>query len=523
MVFKKIGKSNKWHKLAYGAFGLIVLIIMFYYLSNTISHYTTDRQFPINSFERFPLSILIFPVELFSFLFALYFVYVLFTGNYYETPNKSLPNRDKTRVAILIPAHNEPIDILERTILASKRLKWKGGVSVYLLDDSDNPQDIKNTAFIASQQGINVVRRKDRVGFKAGNINNALRSHIKEDFFVILDSDQAPREEMLEKTMDYFSDNDVAFVQTPQHFVDIETPLEVAIQTGTNIFYRVQCVSKSRDSAIPFCGTNAVFRTSAFKEVKGLSYYTATEDIELGMRINEAGYRGVYVPDVLVDGYAPKDFKAYSSQQYRWANGNLAILRESFFRLLKGNFSFPYQVHMFFTIAWWIVGLTTLLYIFIPILALVFGIGTHHTWLPDVLIFFIFFGVLFGIFMIFASLHAKSDGEKVRLRDALLQYSLLVNSSFIYVRAAINSLLFKRYIGFVTTKKKASSSSLWLIKWNLILGGICFLLGLYALYNSIIAANHDQLRTYLPLSLWLLFYGVVLFSSILFVGAKKND
>ena len=64
---------------------------------------------------------------------------------------------------------------------------------------------------------------------------------------------------------------------------------------------------------------------------------------------------------------------------------------------------------------------------------------------------------------------------------------------------------------------------MWLIKWNLILGGICFLLGLYALYNSIIAANHDQLRTYLPLSLWLLFYGVVLFSSILFVGAKKND
>jgi len=522
MTVYLIKKQRGIHFVFYALFGIAVLVIMMYYLSDTLIHFTTPRQFPINSFTRFPLTILIFPAELFSFFFALYFVYTLFTDKYRPQTPQPLPKKDKIPVAILLPVYNEPKEIVERTVKACKNLKWKGGVNIYLLDDSTSDKDKENMYTLAKKYKINIVRKPNRIGYKAGNLNNAINKVVREDYFVVLDSDQAPEPEFLEETMDYFSDSTVAFVQTPQHFIKDKTPIDRAAKIGTNIFYRAQCLSKARDGAIPFCGTNAVIRTDIFRKVNGFSYYTATEDIELGLRMNAEGYKGAYVPKILVHGYAPPNFKAYASQQYRWANGNLAILRESWAKILGGNFSLRYQIHTFFTLGWWLVGLVVLIYILVPLLSVAFGIGTHHTWLPTAILIFLFFNVVLGISMIYASLHARLDKEKIRISDALLQYSLIVNSMFIYIRAAINALLFKRYIGFVRTQKKGSASSLWQIKWNLLLSAICFGFSIYALYYGVIASDIQQLRTYLPLSLWLLFYSVILASSILFVGNTGN-
>jgi cellulose synthase (UDP-forming) len=388
---------------------------------------------------------------------------------------------------------------------------------VYVLDDSNQPKDIKNMQELAHKHGATLVRRDGNEGYKAGNINNAIKHHVSEEFFVILDADQAPEPEFLLETMDHFSDPQVAFVQTPQHFINDATPLERAVKVGTNIFYQTLCVSKARDGAMPFCGTNAVTRTSAFRAVNGFSYYTATEDIELGMRFNELGMHGEYVPKILAHGYAPHDYKAFSSQQYRWANGNLAILRESWLRLLRGDYSLRYLFHTFFTLGWWLIGFVTFAYILVPLLSFFLG-GTHHTWLPTWMLLATYPYVLVGIMMVFVSLHNRTD-EKVTFQDAFLQYSLLTNSMFIYARAAANALV-GRYIGFVRTSKRRSSTGLGLIKWNLLLAAVCFGFSIYAVYHAAIAPDFIQFRTYLPISLWLLFYSVVLSSSILFIGRK---
>ncbi len=503
----------------YGIFAIGVVFIMFYYLSDTLIHFTTPYQFPINSFSRFPLTFLIFPAEIFSFLFSLYFIYNLLNQEGEQKPRWAGP---KEPVAILIPVYNEPREIVDRTLRACNKLRWHDKVNVYLLDDSTDEEDKKNMALLARRYGAIRVTRKDRVGYKAGNVNNAIKNEVKESYFVILDSDQAPHPEFLEETMPYFKEKNVGFVQAPQHFIDERTVLERAAKIGTNIFYRAQCVSKSNDGAIPFCGTNVVVRRDVFLRVGGLAYYTATEDIDLGIRMNAKGYVGKFVPKVLVEGYTPPDFKAYVSQQYRWANGNLAILRENWKRFLFGNFPMRYQMHMLVTTGWWLVGFFTLLYIFVPILAAFFGWGTHHTWLPSALFAYLFVHVALGISVVYASQKYRIDGEQFKLSDALLQYSLITNSLFIYSRAAWNALVMKRYVGFVRTNKKGSASGLWLIKWNLALGALSFVASLYTLYYANISGDIQQLRTYLPLSLWLLFYSVLLFSSILFVGKRPR-
>ena len=494
---------------------------MLYYLSNTIIHFTTNQQFPINSFARFPLTILIFPVEIFSFFFGFYFLYTLFNGDYVEE-KKELKNKREHAVAILLPVYNEPKDIVKRTLEHVKKIRWPGKIQIYLLDDSTNEDSKKDMRDLAGKYTTHIVTRLNRDGYKAGNINNAVKNHVKEDYFVILDSDQAPYPEFLEETMDYFSNEEVAFVQSPQHFVNDNGPLQKAAKTGTDIFYRAQAPSKSKDSAIPFCGTNLVVRASVFRKVGGFAYYTATEDIELGIRMNEQGYRGAYVPKILARGYAPADFKAYSSQQYRWANGNLAILRENFFKLFFGKFPFRYRVHMFFTVGWWLIGIVTLIYMIVPVLSLILGTGTHHTWLPSYMFGLLFLNVALGIGTISVSLDKRVKGEKIRFRDALLEYSLIVNTMFIYTRAAVNALIFKKYIGFIRTNKKAEKASLKLIKWNLILGAFLLILSLYAFFYAARSSDLFTLRSYLPISLWLLFYSTILFSSIIFVGGKNE-
>jgi cellulose synthase (UDP-forming) len=541
MVYR-INIQNKKQYIFYIVFAVLSFTLMLYYLSDTVIHFTTDRQFPINSFSKYPLTIFIFPAEVFSFLFGMYFVYVLLVDKYRIKKPENLKDKKNIAVAVLLPVYNEPREIIERTLKACKKLIWDGEVKIYLLDDSTKPNYKKIVDELAHKYGSSVVRRGNRDGYKAGNINNAIKNSIREDYFVIFDADQAPMDNFLIDTMDNFSDVEVGFVQTPQHFINNNSILERAVKIGTDIFYRAQSATKAKDNAIPFCGTNLVVRAKAFKAVNGFSYYTATEDIDLGIRMNQMGYKGAYVPKILAHGVSPSDFKSYSSQQYRWSNGNLAILREYWYKILGGNFPLLYKTHMFFTVGWWLIGLVSLIYIVVPILSILFGIGTHHTWLPTEVFYFLFVYVLFGISLIYVSLKGRVEGDDVRFSDALIQYSLIVNSFLIYSRAAINSLLFKRYIGFVTTDKTSSlgapeankkekslkkgmwkNSGLSQIKWNLFLGMICFGFAVYTLYFAMISVDLVQFRTYFPISLWLLFYSIILFSSILFVGNRRNE
>lgn len=512
-------KRQGWPYLAfYVVFGLMSLGLMIYYLSNTIIHYTTGQQFPINSFQRFPLTFLIFPAEVFSFCFGMYFVYLLVSGARKGLPPKPLRRAMSGKVALLVPVYNEPSEIVERTVAACKRVRWWRGTSVYILDDSTEKQHVDAMASLGRKYGCHVVRRPDRVGYKAGNVNNAVANVIREPYFAIFDADQAPLPEFLEESMDYFSDSTVAFVQAPQHYVNANTPLEKAARMGTGLFFQAQCSSKAKDGAMPFCGTNAVIRADVFRAVRGFSYYTSTEDVELGLRMNDAGYQGAFVPKVLVHGYAPPDFVAYSSQQYRWANGNLAILRENWLRILSGNLSLKQQVHTFFTLGWWLVGIVSLIYIAVPLLSLFLNTGTHHTWLPNALLLLLYLNVSMGMILVYIALRNRT-GEPVRFTDTLLQYSLIVNSAFIYARAAIGAFL-KRYIGFVRTNKAGSSSGWRHIAGNMALSGICFSASIYALFRSASAVSPEEIRAFVPISLWLLFYSVVFASSMLFIGAK---
>ena len=93
---------------------------------------------------------------------------------------------------------------------------------------------------IAEEEKVGYIVRDENVGFKAGNLAHAME-RTSGDFIVICDADTRMFPTMIDHTLGYFRDPDVAWVQTPQWFYDIPEGRPLAA-VWKNIFGRPGCL-----------------------------------------------------------------------------------------------------------------------------------------------------------------------------------------------------------------------------------------------------------------------------------------
>ena len=147
-----------------------------------------------------------------DFIFVLYFHLYLKKKLRQNTKNKNnLLVKKNSKVLLLYTTCN---DFDPESLLASSNQNYSN-YEVYILDDSYDKKYIdKINQFAKENPWIKVIRRKDRKGFKAGNINNFLQNYnINYDYFVLLDSDEIIPEDFITKTLNYFNNNHVGIVQ----------------------------------------------------------------------------------------------------------------------------------------------------------------------------------------------------------------------------------------------------------------------------------------------------------------------
>ena len=113
---------------------------------------------------------------------------------------------------------------------------------------------------------------------KAGNLNNALLA-TEGEFLLILDADQVPQPEILDRTLGYFRDERMALVQTPQWFVNV--PDDDPLGSQAPLFYGPIQQGKDGWNAAFFCGSNAVLRREALMQL-GVSRYAG--EVEVGVQ-----------------------------------------------------------------------------------------------------------------------------------------------------------------------------------------------------------------------------------------------
>jgi len=241
--------------------------------------------------------------------------------------------RDAMRVGpevkadIFVPTWDEPVDLLRNTLVAAKAVRGVG--KVWLLDDGCREE----MRTLASELGVAYIGRVERDHAKAGNLNNALK-HCKAEFIALFDCDHAPAPEFLERTLGYFADQKVAFVQTPQDYFNIDSFQHRARRTQGEfwheqaVFFRVIQAGKDRWNAAVFCGSCALLRRAALDDIGGFTTGAITEDIHTSLKIHKRGWRSVYHNESLAFGLSPSNIEQYLTQRLRWARGAMQVWRK---------------------------------------------------------------------------------------------------------------------------------------------------------------------------------------------------
>jgi cellulose synthase (UDP-forming) len=230
------------------------------------------------------------------------------------------------KIAVLIPTYNEGPEILVPTIAAAAALE--PAHETWVLDDGERPEIEE----LARSLGVHYLARPTHEHAKAGNLNHAL-GFIDAEVIAVLDADHVAAPEFLRATLGYFSDPRVALVQTPQDFYNV-TSFEHSGGTAMGepfheqtLFYRLLQPGKNRWNAAFWCGTNALVRVAALREIGGAATDTITEDIHTTIRFHRRGWKTVYHNEVLARGLAADDASQYQLQRNRWGTGAMQVLR----------------------------------------------------------------------------------------------------------------------------------------------------------------------------------------------------
>lgn len=321
----------------------------------------------------FILGLILFVCEFIGFMNFMNFQFIFFGKYKIIRKDLSVYNLDEAPlVDVLICTYNESLQLLEKTIIASTQMAYpKNKFKVYVCDDGRRDE----LKALCKKYGVNYITREDNQGAKAGNINNALK-YIKGDLFLVLDADMIPKKEFLQKTIGYFEDENLAFVQTPQCYYNkdmYQSNLKKYILNEQDFFMRDVQEARAYRGAVLHVGTNAVFRRKFIDEIGGYPTCSITEDMAVGMLLQAKGYDSIFINKVLVLGLSASTFGELVKQRDRWCRGNIQVFKHYNPFILKG-LTPAQRICYVDGVLYWFSNLIKMFYIIVPILFLSTGI-----------------------------------------------------------------------------------------------------------------------------------------------------
>ncbi|MFO0691572.1 MAG: glycosyl hydrolase family 8 [Myxococcota bacterium] len=279
-------------------------------------------------------------------------------------------------VDVMIPIFKEPLEILERTLVAARAMRYPN-LRVHVLDDGHREE----VRVLAERLGARYIQGP-RQHAKAGNLNHAI-ARTEGELLVIFDTDHVPTTDFLEATVPCFVDPQMGFVQTPHHFRNPDVFQHAFRANGRipneqDMFNHGIQSQRDRWGGAFFVGSGAVFRRKALESVGGFKLLSITEDIHTSQYVHAAGWKSVFVDRDVAVGLSAENLASYIVQRRRWMLGCLQIFfrdnplfcRGLSLRQRVGYFASLY--HFFYPIprlVFWVTPLYYLLFHLHPILS----------------------------------------------------------------------------------------------------------------------------------------------------------
>lgn len=243
-------------------------------------------------------------------------------------------------VSIHVATHNEPPDLVLDTLMSLTRLDYENYEVIVLDNNTDDPDLWRPLEEFCREQNLRFVHLEDWPGFKSGALNHGLEiADQRTELIAVVDADFVVQPDFLKRTVGYFRDSTVGFVQTKQDFVtDDNVPYLRRLALTYRTFDEVTMPSRNEHNAIIFAGTMGLLRRRAIEDAGGRwAEWCVTEDAELSLRILGCGYSGIYVDQSFGRGVMPLTFAGLKRQRFRWCFGGIQILRTHWRLLLKGR------------------------------------------------------------------------------------------------------------------------------------------------------------------------------------------
>jgi cellulose synthase/poly-beta-1,6-N-acetylglucosamine synthase-like glycosyltransferase len=427
-----------------------------------------------------------FVIYILSFLFICLLqitglIYAL-SSLFYRSP-KLVKLTENPKVAVIVACRNER-EVVIKTIKHLLNLYYKNK-EIIIGDDSNNgtyemmlnefglkPKFYKKTKedgeiFIAKNDKITIIHRKNNFGFKAGNLK-ICHDYIEENnipFYALFDADWLPDLNFIEKILPYFyTYKNAGCVQFKRLLPNRVTSFFTKVTSmSPETAYNVDLPGRANlKTFVLFCGSAGIFRMKAVTDAGGWRPGDLTEDIDLSLRLYLKGYKIYFDKNTKSYGEeTPNRFSDFMRQQARWQRGTIdstkkyllsAIaskklsLNEKWGVIYQSFIFFPYFLVLLFIFFNILMDILSILGILPASLYISFGItGKYLYWLA----FIIFF---FDMFKIGLSNMKKRNKKNIFLIPfTILFYWALIPSGFI---ANMKSILNIKEGWFLTPKSK---------------------------------------------------------------------
>lgn len=323
--------------------------------------------------------VFVFLLNLF-WLYGIYHFFFLIYKIFSKKPATPASTNHCPGVAILYTTRN---DFQKKAVLSCLNQSYPH-FHVYILDDStDETYKTKIDHFHqAHPQRITVVRRMDRRGFKAGNLNNALRNHATDyEYFAVIDADEVIPSNFLEKLVLYFGkDETIAFVQA-HHEQNPHQPSKFAqdLAVGIDFHWDVYQPPRNRYGFVIFYGHGAIIRRDVWEKVGGFPEIVS-EDLAFSTRIRQIGYRGYFARNVTCYEDFPETYQQFRKRHEKWVQGACEYLRHEFLPfVLSKRVSLPEKLDVLLATFILFIPVVFLVYIFIANAFLPMLLAEKHT------------------------------------------------------------------------------------------------------------------------------------------------
>ncbi|MDR3571191.1 MAG: glycosyltransferase [Candidatus Pacebacteria bacterium] len=253
-----------------------------------------------------------------SLYFEIFLLVAFLQRAFLSNTNISTAVSKYPKVAIIVPCYNEESGI-SATIASLLALQYpKDAFEVIVVDDGSKDRTFEIAKQFEADSRVHVFHKEN--GGKHSAMNLGL-SKTNAELIGCLDADSIVEPEALLSIVSIFQNEKVAAVTPGIHVKETGNLLQhmQKVEYRLSIFNRFMLAALGSAFITP--GPFSIFRASIVRELGGWRYGHSTEDMEMALRMQDAGFLIANAPKAIVHTGTPKTIRKLFHQRVRWTYG----------------------------------------------------------------------------------------------------------------------------------------------------------------------------------------------------------